>query len=289
VALWTPTDASGRLDETGLRANLVFLRDKGIAGWMLLGSTGEFLRVDLEERLRFLEFVKPLTGGLPAMVNVSDARLPGIVALGRRAGQLGFDSISLLPPWFFPQTQADLAEFYVRCAEAIGLPMFLYNFPERTGNRIDLPTIAAVADRVQVVGVKQSGAEFDYHRDLAALGREKGFVLLSGGEPRLAEAMALGATGCVSGMANVVPELIVALYQAARRGDRQAIEENTARVVELANAINRLQFPVNVAAAMEARGLAVGEPKLPLSPATVLVYQETVAEARRLYRAWKLN
>ena len=218
VALWTPTDSSGRLDTAVVRANLQFLQRKGLAGLMLLGSTGEFLRLEVAERLRFLEVIRPLAEGWPAMVNVSDARPPAVVQLGQRVRELGFASISLLAPWFYPHSQPDLAEFFARSAEAIGLPVFLYNFPERTGHRIELATISAVADRVRVAGVKQSGAEFGYHRELTALGRARGFAVLTGGETRLAEAMGLGVSGCVSGLANAVPELGGALRGGSPRG-----------------------------------------------------------------------
>ena len=68
----------------------------------------------------------------------------------------------------------------------------LYNFPELTGKRIDLPTIAAFADRAPMIGIKQSGGEFAYHQDLIALGREKGFAVMSGSDTRLPEVFQAG-------------------------------------------------------------------------------------------------
>ncbi len=289
AALWTPTDAQGRVIETGLAANLAFLRQRGVHGLMVLGSTGEFARLSLEARLDFLAAVQRHCGDWPAMANVSDIRPDAVTALGRRAAELGYSSISLLPPWYYPLAQVDLAEFFVREAERIALPLFLYNFPERTGHRISLETIATVADRVPLAGIKQSGAEFSYHRELLALGRPRRFVVLTGADSRLAEAMALGVTGAVSGLANAVPELMTAVYDAVRAGDTARVNEATGRLVELTRRLDAVEFPLCVAAAMAARDLCVGEPKCVVSAATRQRYDQLVTELRQLFHEWSLR
>ena len=80
-----------------------------------------------------------------------------------------------------------MLEFFLRAAEAVDLPFCLYNFPELTGNRIGLETIAAFAERAPMAAIKQSGAEFAYHRPLIRLGHEKGFTVFSGADARLPE------------------------------------------------------------------------------------------------------
>jgi 4-hydroxy-tetrahydrodipicolinate synthase len=286
AALWTPTDSDGQLLPDQLKTNLEFLQRKGVHGLMVLGSTGEFLHLSLTDRKRFLELVCAQTGALPLMVNISHVRPAAVAELGRHAREVGAGSVALLAPWFYPLAQADLAEFFARAGEAAGLPLFLYNFPERTGHRISLETIAAVADRVRLAGVKQSGAEFDYHRDLVALGREKNFVVLTGGECRLAEAMRLGVSGCVSGLANAVPELVLEIYAATRAGDADRAGLATARVKQLVSALAEVQFPLHVAAAIEARGLPAGQPKQVVSAPTRACYQRVVGQVRALYAQW---
>ena len=288
VALWTPTDAAGRVVESGLAANLAFLRGHGVHGLMVLGSTGEFVRLSLATRLEFIELVRRHAGDWPAMVNISDVQPAAVMVRGQRARELGFPSVAMLSPWFYPLAQADLAEFFIRQTTAVGLPLFLYNFPERTGNRIALETVAAVADRVPLAGIKQSGGEFSYHRDLVELGRQKRFCVFTGADGRLAEAMAMGAVGLVSGLANAVPELTVAVFNAVQAGDPAAIRAATARLAEVVKRVDTLEFPLNVAASMVARGLFVGEPKSPVSAATQQRYDQLVGELRQLYREWNL-
>ncbi len=288
AALWTPTDAHGRVLRDELGAQVQFLRAKGVHGLMVLGSTGEFPHIEPGARKELLETVLSMAGSLSIMANVSDIR-PAVVAdLARSARALGAQSVAVLAPWFYPLAQDDLQEFFVRTGEAAELPMFLYNFPERTGNRIALDTIAKVAARTTVAGVKQSGAEFEYHQPLAALGREKGFVVFTGNEARLAEAMALGVAGCVSGLANAVPELVVEIFTAVKLGEVGRAGQASGRAREVTRLVDGLEFPLNVAAAMEARGLPVGQPKSVVSAATRGRYERLVATLRSLFLEWGL-
>ncbi len=288
TALWTPTDADGRVQPAELKANVKFLRERGIHGLMVLGSTGEFLLLSQETRRQFLEMVRGEAGPLPIIANISDVRPAAVAEFGRFARELGLAAVALLPPWYYPVAQPDLVEFFVRAGEAAGLPLFLYNFPERTGNRLGLETIAAIADRVPVGGLKQSGGEFDYHGPLVALGRQKGFAVFTGGENQLAEAMALGVAGCVSGLVNALPELVLEVYNAVKAGTPEKARVARERLKDLAGRLEAVAFPLNVRAAIVARGLATGEFKTPISAATRTRHDRLVSELRALYRDWKL-
>ncbi|MEO8429246.1 MAG: dihydrodipicolinate synthase family protein [Verrucomicrobiota bacterium] len=286
AALWTPTDEKGRLRVRDMENNLRFICGKNVDGIMALGSTGEFLHLDVTQRKQLLELAVANAGTVPVIANISDIR-PAIVAdLGRFAGGIGVTAVALLTPYFYPVAQADLVEFFVRAGEAVNLPLFLYNFPERTGNRIELETVAAVADRLPLVGIKQSGAGFEYHRELVALGREKNFVVLTGADTRIPEAMAMGVTGCVSGLANAVPDLVVEIFNATKAGKKSDVAAERMRTV--GTLVERLEFPLNVAAAMEARGLPVGYPKSMVSPSTKTRHHQLVLDLRQLFEEWKL-
>lgn len=287
-ALWTPTDESGRLLGKALEQNLEFIKSRGVQGLLALGSTGEFLRLDPAERRRVMEMVAKLAHPLRLMFNISELRPKAVAELGACARDLGAEAISLLPPYFFPLAQEDLVEFFVRAAEAAQLPLFLYNFPERTGNRIALETIAAVADRVQVVGVKQSGAEFSYHGPLVELGRQRGFVVLTGADTHLPAAVAMGVAGCVSGLSNAVPELVSQSLRDAMQGRPAGPGSAAERLQILSERLSAVAFPMDVAGCMEARGLEVGTPKITVSPATRKRYEAFVDDLRNLFREWNL-
>jgi len=194
-AQWIPTDASGQLDRPSLTAHLEFEKRAGIAGVLALGSTGEFPHFTVDERKQLLATIAELAAPLPVIANITDIRPRVAVDLGRCAKNLGLAAVAVMPPVFFPVSQADMLAYFLHVADAVGMPVMLYNFPELTGKRIDLPTIAAFAERAPMVAIKQSGGEFGYHHELIALGREKGFAVMSGADTRLPEVFKLGAAG----------------------------------------------------------------------------------------------
>lgn len=136
--------------------------------------------------------------------------------------------------------------------------------------------------------IKQSGGEFAYHRELIALGREKNFAVMSGADVRLPEVFKLGASGCIGGLVNLVPDLMVAIDRVCRQGQAGDATAAAAIMTELGRIIDQLTFPLNVAAGLEARGFAPGAPKTVVSPASRALYAKIVTELRALFKAHQL-
>ena len=281
-AQWIPTDATGRIDRASLAAHIEFERRAGIDGVLALGSTGEFPHLSADERKAALEIVAELAAPLPVLANVSHVSPRTAIELGRHARSLGVAAVALMPPAFYPVSQADVLAYFLHVADAVALPVMLYNFPELAGKRIELDTVAAFAERAPMVAIKQSGGQFDYHRDLIALGREKGFVVMSGADVRLTEAFALGAAGCIGGLVNVVPEPMVHIDRVCRRGGPGDADAAAETMRELGRILDQLTFPLNVAAGIEARGFSPGTPKSVVSPESRLFHEKIVAETRAL-------
>ncbi len=271
-----------------LASHLDFLRTHGVHGVLALGSTGEFPRFSLEERKDLLEVIVDLAPPLSVIANISDIRPQAVIELGKYARKLGIPAVAIMPPNFFPMSQADLLEFFLRTAEAVKLPVFLYNFPELTGNRIGLETIAAFAARAPMVGIKQSGGEFAYHQPLISLGQKKNFAVFSGSDTRLPEVFGLGVAGCIGGLVNIVPEVMVEIFHRCKGPNPSDPTDAAEKMKEVGDVINRLTFPLNVAAGLEARGLTPGEPKTVVSPESARLYRGIVKEFRALFRKWKL-
>lgn len=282
-AQWLPTDADGRLDRDALAAHLAFERNAGISGVLALGSTGEFPHFSPAERKLAVATLVELAGDLPVMVNISDIRPRVAIEIGQFAQSIGAKAVGLMPPPFYPVNQDDMLAFFLHVAERVDLPVMLYNFPELTGKRIDLPTIASFAERARMCAIKQSGGEFGYHRDLIALGREKGFVVMSGADTRLPEVFRLGAAGCIGGLVNFVPEWMVAIDRVCRQGQAGDVGATAEAMIEVGRIIDQLTFPVNVGAGLVARGFQRGAPKSILSAASNQTFVRMVAELKALF------
>jgi 4-hydroxy-tetrahydrodipicolinate synthase len=289
AALWIPTDAQGRLKRRALARHLAWLRAKGVQGVLALGSTGEFPFFDLKQKQALLEQIAALAEPLPVIAHITDHRPKAVAELGRFARRLGLAGVAVMPPSFYKVSQPDLLAFLLRAAEAADLPVLLYNFPELVGNRIGLETVAAFAQRARMAGIKQSGAEFAYHPPLIALGQQKGFAVFSGADTRLPEVLKLGAAGCIGGMVNFVPEPMVGIFNACTQGRPGEIVAAAQGLVEVGAVIDQLTFPLNVAAAMEARGLDPGVPKAIVSRSSAAIYRRILPRLRRMYREMGLS
>lgn len=288
-AQWLPTAADGRLLRAALAEHLACERRAGIAGVLALGSTGEFPHFSVAERRDLLVALRTAAGSLPIIANVSDIRPRVAVELGRCARDLGCAAIALMPPMFYPLAPEDMLAYFLHVADAVGLPVMLYNFPELAGKRIDPDTVAAFAARAPLCAIKQSGAEFAYHRELVALGRALDFVVMSGADTRLPEAFALGAAGCTGGLVNLVPELMVAIHRGCAAGRPEEVALPAARMTELGRVLAPLAFPCNVGAGLAARGFEPGVSKSILSPASQALAARLTTELRSLFRSWSLT
>ena len=287
-AQWLPTDSGGALDRAALATHLAFEKAAGVAGVLGLGSTGEFPHFSPEERKVALAAVAEFAAPLPVIANITDLRPKVAIELGRFAKSLGLPAVGLMPPPFFPMAQADILAHLLHVAEAVELPVMLYNFPELCGKRLDLATVAAFANRAPMCAIKQSGGEFAYHRELIALGREKNFVVMSGADTRLTEVFSLGAAGCIGGLVNIVPELMVDLHRCSLAGRPNDAVVSAARMVELGRVIDQLAFPPNVGAGLAARGFNPGASKSILSSESRALAAKIEAELRALFRQWGL-
>jgi len=286
-AQWLPIDSTGALDRPKLAAHLAFEKEAGVTGILALGSTGEFPHLSPDERKTALDVCAELAAPMAVIANISDIRPKAAIEVGRHAKALGLPAVGLMPPMFFPMAQDDILAYLLHVAEAVELPVMLYNFPELCGKRLDLPTVAAFAERAPMCAIKQSGGEFAYHRELIALGKEKNFAVMSGADTRLTEVFALGGAGCIGGLVNIVPELMVEIYRARNAAGSAAVAAE--RMVAVGRVIDRLAFPPNVGVGLAARGFDPGVSKSVLSEKSLQTAAAIEKDLRALFVAWGLR
>lgn len=286
-ALWIPTNSKGKVSWADLEQLAHGVLDRGCDGIMALGSTGNFPFFSVAERK---EILRQVTGfaqsnntnpGTSIIANISDVSLANVIELGEWAASLGLKHVAILPPWYYPIDQRDLARFFIEAGLALKLPLLLYNYPEVAGKKIELETIRRVADKTPVAGFKQSGGEFSYHEEVAKLAKEYGFSLLTGADTALPRAVKLGAAGSISGLSNAVPEVLASLWRQLKIGAEDCPEAKV--MAGLGKFMSEIAFTHNVRAAIEARGWPTGEPVNPLSEESAGKYAELVRQIRQFY------
>ncbi len=241
------------------------LSQAGVDGVVLLGATGEFLNIKLDDRQRLVHLAVKRSR-VPIIAGVSHSTLDAAVQLADAAVDSGVAGVLLMPPYFYRYGDAELLEFYRVFAVAVGgaLPILLYHIPAFT-NAISPAVARELLTSGDFAGIKDSSGDPTYMDQLAALRRENKFSLLCGNDRLILHARHAGCDGIVSGVACAVPELILALNRAIDTGDSNAIQTLENHLLEFTDWLDRFPVPVGISAAAEARGIKVGPTALPLT------------------------
>ena len=257
-AVTTPFDDRGAVDPAALAANVRFLLDAGVHGIVGTGTMGEAGSLNAGERRLVIETVAEVVGGRgPVVAGVSSATPAASIAFAADAAEAGAHALMLLPPLGYRADDRELEHFYRSVAEAAGLPLMAYNNPEASGTDMSPALLARLAERIEaLVAVKECSG--DARRIAALLAADDGLQVLVGGDDWALEGLCAGATGWVSGVADVAPRECVALYEHCRAGELEAARGVYRRLLPLARFDMTPKLVQYFKAALDECGLAGG-------------------------------
>jgi 4-hydroxy-tetrahydrodipicolinate synthase len=268
-AVTTPFDPAGEVDVPALERNLTALLDAGIHGIVATGTMGEAGSLSGAERRMVVETVVGTAAGqVPVIAGVSAGTPSAALGFAAAAAEAGAQAIMLLPPLGYRGDHAELETYYRAVAEGAQVPVMAYNNPEASGTDMPVELIARLyADIEGVVAIKECSG--DARRIPALINAAPGLEVLVGGDDWALEGFCAGATGWVSGVADVAPAECVALYEACRAGELDRAREVYARLLPLARFDMTPKLVQYFKAAMDARGLAGGDCRPPRLPLTI--------------------
>ncbi len=258
-----------------------FLAAAGVNGVCLLGAAGEFLHYSLTERGR-LVYLAVKRSRVPVIAGVSHSTLAGAIQLACEAVTAGADGLLLAPPFYFRYGQREIAEFCMQFARETGdaIPILLSNIPQLT-SKIEFETVRKLIDTGRFAGIEDSSGDWLYFEQLIGLKRDRPFALLCGDETISLRALTAGADGVISGCACAVPELLIALADAARTGNA-AVSRLNSLLLEFVAWTRPIPFPTGIKRAVELRGQKSGPPLTPLAPET----RRDLEEFSAWFKAW---
>jgi len=266
--LTTPFTESGDVYEEGLCRLVEFQIEKGVHGLFICGTYGSGPIMTVEEREKVHEIVVDQAKGRIAVVaHVGTTSTAQSVALARHAESVGADYVASISPYYHRHDERTVVEHFRTLVRAVEVPVYVYNNPKASGVTITPSFLRHLAD-VGVQGVKDSGFSFiELTHFMLAMRDKPGFVFIAGTEALALPAFMIGAKGCVSGLANALPELVVKLWDLFQAGKY----EEAARVqmqVNRARQILHIPSSTNAAcyAVLRERGIDVGYPKAPILP-----------------------
>lgn len=268
VALATPLDASGGLDEAGLRCLLDRVVTGGVRGVSPVGSTGEGARLRTAQRLRVTRLVRTLVpADMPVVPAVPVTDLASARSELEELGKLGVTAALVAPPAYFPLPDADVLRLYLDLADTSSVPIVIYNIPAFTKIAVAPEVVARLAGHPCVVGIKDSSRDMEYlHQVLYAVPDATDFRVLTGTDTLLVASLVMGAHGTIAASANVAPQLGVAICEAVAGGDLSRARELQQRLSRLVAACRRGAPPTGWKAALAVLGVCGDHLAPPATP-----------------------
>ena len=256
VALLTPLDADGRLDEHGLERLVERVVAAGIDGISPNGSTGEGARLGRQRRIAVATRVRKLApDGMPVVSGVPLTTLDEGRAELDDLAELGATAALVAPPSYYPLPDESVLRMYEALAGDAPLPLLLYNIPIFTKVRLAPGVVARLATHPAIAGIKDSSRDMEYQQELIAATADAEFAVLTGADSLLVASLAVGVAGSITAGANLVPELPVGIQRAFHAGDFRTATELQRRLARIDAACNAGEPPAGWKAALSVAGV----------------------------------
>jgi len=266
VALATPMLDDGAIDYPGLRRLVDWHVDQGTDCIVAVGTTGESPTVSVQEHLEIIRVcVEQAKGRIPIMAGCGANATAEAIELARRAKEVGADCQLQVVPYYNKPTQEGLFQHFNAIAQAVDLPLVLYNVPGRTVADLQHDTVMRLAQVPGIIGIKEATGNIERAQWLI---REapKGFAIYSGDDPTAVALMMCGGQGNISVTANVAPSLMHQLCAAALAGDHRTAMDIQFKLMPLHKHLFVEANPIPLKWAMAKLGLCGPAMRLPLTP-----------------------
>jgi 4-hydroxy-tetrahydrodipicolinate synthase len=263
TAIVTPFK-DGKLDEAALKGLIRFGIDGGVTGFVPCGTTGESPTLSHEEHNRVVEItVKEVAGQVKVIAGTGSNSTLEAIALTKHAKSVGADGALMVSPYYNKPTQEGLYQHFKSVAEAVDIPIVLYNIQGRTGVNIDNATVQKLSKIPNITGVKEaSGSILQMSEVIRLCGSD--FDVLSGDDQMTFPLMALGGRGVISVVTNIIPNKMSTLVQYMLDGQIEKARAVHFEIFELCQAMFVETNPIPVKAALGLMGKIQPEFRLPL-------------------------
>lgn len=262
----TPMQANEDLDLPRLRWFLDHLIASGVHGVFVLGTNSEFYALDEREKQEVIATaVAHVNRRVPVFAGTGAETTREAVRLTRMAEKEGADGVSVITPYFISPSQQEIFDHYRRIAEATSLPVVLYNNPSTCGGlKIDVETVARLAEVPNILGVKDSSGDLQNTQEYVKVVPPR-FSVMMGRDTLIFTALVMGARGAVPATGNIAPSLLVSIYEQFQKGDLAAAKAAQLQLNPLRLALTLGTAPGAVKAALEMLGMPIGPCRSPVS------------------------
>lgn len=268
AALTTPFSPDGSVSLADLKHNLHRYNGTELAGYVVMGSTGESVMLSRTEMDTILVAAIEAVGKDKKLIAGTGAESTAeTIDRTKRAAELGYAAALVKTPYYYKSMYKPdvLIAHYRRVADESPIPVMLYSVPQFTGIALEAPEVAVLAEHKNIIGIKDSSGNVQRLAEIIAA-VPPGFQVLVGSASTIYPSVALGARGCILALASALPEKCVALFDLVRQGHHEKAREFQTVIVRASKAIVSDLGIAGVKYVMDQRGYRGGDPRLPLRP-----------------------
>ncbi len=277
TAMVTPFDRQGEIDYAATKNLIEHLIANGTDSIVVAGTTGESPTLSKEEKIELFKFVvREVNGRIPVIAGTGSNNTRESIALTKEAENCGVDAIMIVAPYYNKPSQEGLYQHFKVIAEATSLPIMVYNIPGRTSVNIDVDTIVRLSEIDNIVCVKEASGDLDAMAEIISR-TDDDFVLYSGDDSLTLPVLAIGGVGIVSVSAHIVGNEMQEMIHAFKSGNVVEAGAIHRELLLTFKALFSAPSPTPLKAALNMKGIQVGEVRLPLLPLT----DEQVLELKR--------
>jgi 4-hydroxy-tetrahydrodipicolinate synthase len=264
-AIVTPMTENA-IDYEALGRFVEFQIENGINAIVVMGTTGENATIEHDEQTKVIQFVvDKVAKRVPVIAGTGTNNTEHVITNTRNACAVGADAVLVVTPYYNKATQNGLYQHFTAVADASTVPVILYNVPGRTGCNLQPKTVARLAEHPNIVAIKEAAGNMAQAVELFALCGDK-IDIYSGEDALTVPMMAMGGSGAISVLSNVVPKGAVEMSDAALRGDFETAAKLQCKFLPLINALFSEVNPIPAKAAVSAMGFGADILRLPLTP-----------------------
>lgn len=262
VAIITPMHDDGSVNYDKLGELIEEQITEGTDSIVICGTTGEASTLTDDEHIECIKYTIRKAGGrVPVIAGTGSNDTEYAKWMSIEAEKAGADGLLLVTPYYNKTSQKGIVAHFVTVADAVNIPIILYNVPSRTGCRIEIPAYKELAQHPNIVASKEATGDISLIAKLAA---ETDLDIYSGNDDQTVAIMSLGGKGVISVASNVIPKVMHEITSLALKGDFKGAAELQLKYLDLMNGLFCDVNPIPVKEALNLMGKAVGECRLPL-------------------------
>jgi 4-hydroxy-tetrahydrodipicolinate synthase len=264
----TPLDKNENVDKKAIFRVVNYLIKEGVHGLFPLGSTGEWYGLNFDQKREVIETVMEATDKrVPVYAGTGAITTKETICLTKLATDIGVDALSVITPVFITPNDQELYNHYQAISSSTDLPIILYNNPGRTGINLNVDLVVKLSKISNIIGIKDSSG--DMAQGVEYIRRtDDNFAVLAGRDTLIYGFLAYGGKGAIAATANIVPQIVVKIYEEYQKGNYEEALKAQFQLAPLRMAFSLGSFPVVIKEGLKLLGIDVGSTLRPVESLT---------------------